>query len=99
MKNKFVENELKTVFGTHKSVFTELEDANLNNIDQPEEESQRDKNLRSFGFNKEVDAKQQGLCPFCHKKIDPETEFEDELSKKEYKISGLCQQCQNKVFG
>ena len=27
------------------------------------------------------------------------TEFKDELSKKEYSISGLCQECQDKVFG
>jgi len=27
------------------------------------------------------------------------TEFKDELSKKEYSISGLCQKCQDKVFG
>jgi len=26
-------------------------------------------------------------------------EFDDELSRKEYTISGLCQQCQNNVFG
>ena len=25
--------------------------------------------------------------------------FEDELSKKEYTISGMCQNCQNVVFG
>ena len=29
----------------------------------------------------------------------PATEFKDELSRKEYSISGLCQKCQNKVFG
>ena len=29
----------------------------------------------------------------------PATEFEDEVSRKEYSISGLCQECQNKVFG
>ena len=27
------------------------------------------------------------------------TEFRDELSKKEYSISGLCQSCQDDVFG
>lgn len=29
----------------------------------------------------------------------PATEFRDQLSKKEYTISGLCQSCQDKVFG
>lgn len=27
------------------------------------------------------------------------TEFRDEISKKEFSISGLCQKCQDKVFG
>jgi hypothetical protein len=26
-------------------------------------------------------------------------EFRDELSLKEYRISGLCQQCQDEIFG
>jgi len=29
---------------------------------------------------------------------EPAIEFDDELSKKEYRISGLCQACQDKVF-
>lgn len=29
----------------------------------------------------------------------PATEFRDEISKKEYTISGLCQNCQDRVFG
>lgn len=29
----------------------------------------------------------------------PITEFRDALSKKEYTISGLCQSCQDKIFG
>tara|TARA_Y100000310_G_scaffold177227_1_gene177319 strand:+ start:2223 stop:2432 length:210 start_codon:yes stop_codon:yes gene_type:complete len=29
----------------------------------------------------------------------PATEFTDELSKREFTISGLCQMCQNKIFG
>lgn len=29
----------------------------------------------------------------------PATEFRDELSKKEYRISGLCQKCQDSFFG
>ena len=28
----------------------------------------------------------------------PATEFRDELSAKEYTISGLCQNCQNEIF-
>jgi len=29
----------------------------------------------------------------------PATEFRDELSKREYRVSGLCQKCQDKIFG
>lgn len=29
----------------------------------------------------------------------PATEFSDELSRREYTISGLCQKCQDSVFG
>lgn len=49
-------------------------------------------------FPEEMDRKDKGLCPFCGKEIDPEKEFKDELSKREFKISGLCQACQDKVF-
>ncbi len=36
-------------------------------------------------------------CPFCGKLVD-EREFHDELSRREFKISGLCFRCQDKVF-
>lgn len=29
----------------------------------------------------------------------PATEFRDEVSKEEYRISGLCQRCQDAIFG
>ena len=35
-------------------------------------------------------------CPYCNKEI---TTFRNEKSEKEYSISGLCQECQDKVFG
>lgn len=35
------------------------------------------------------------VCVFCGK---PATEFRDELSKREYAISGLCQRCQDEIF-
>lgn len=37
-----------------------------------------------------------GLCPMCGNKIEG---FRDELSLKEYGISGLCQECQDLTFG
>ncbi len=39
-----------------------------------------------------------GNCPFCSKPIN-ESDFRDELSKKEFKISGICQKCQDDFFG
>ena len=35
----------------------------------------------------------------CVKCGEPATEFKDELSRKEYGISGLCQCCQDSIFG
>ncbi len=35
-------------------------------------------------------------CTWCGKKA---TSFRDELSEKEYTISGFCQECQDKTFG
>jgi len=37
-------------------------------------------------------------CTICGREIDPDTEFKDVLSRKEYTISGMCQTCQDKVF-
>jgi len=36
-------------------------------------------------------------CPFCNKKINLK-KFKDELSIKEFKISGLCYKCQDKQY-
>lgn len=36
-----------------------------------------------------------GKCPVCSKPI---LKFKDLLSVKEYRLSGLCQQCQDEVF-
>jgi len=54
--------------------------------------------MKALGFSKEVKMVEAGLCPFCHKLIDLDA-FRDRLSEKEYFISGLCQVCQDKVFG
>jgi len=40
----------------------------------------------------------QNKCPLCAEDIDI-TSFKDELSLKEFHISGMCQRCQDKVFG
>ena len=36
-------------------------------------------------------------CPLCHLPIIDE--FRDALSTREYQISGICQTCQDDVFG
>jgi hypothetical protein len=42
------------------------------------------------------DAAKQKICPLCRQPIG---EFRDELSRREYEISGMCQNCQDDVFG
>ena len=54
--------------------------------------------LRKMGFGHMEDEVEQGRCPFCKEVIDTAT-FTDELSKKWFEISGLCQKCQDDFFG
>ena len=42
------------------------------------------------------DCEKEKICVFCHK---PVGEFKDALSQKEFGISGLCQKCQDGIFG
>jgi len=49
-------------------------------------------------FPKAKKAVEEGKCPDCGKEIKEE-DFSDDLSKKEYSISGLCQSCQKQIFG
>lgn len=42
------------------------------------------------------DAATQKICTFC--KGDA-SEFRNDISRREYRISGLCQKCQDSVFG
>lgn len=39
-----------------------------------------------------------GYCPICGNKLYLNS-FKDSLSIKECRISGLCQNCQDKIFG
>lgn len=39
----------------------------------------------------------EGKCPFCNKDMSNAT-FRDEISRKEFEISGICQECQDKMF-
>jgi hypothetical protein len=54
--------------------------------------------LRAMGFSREVELVETGHCPFCGIFVI-ETDFRDEESRLEFEISGLCQTCQDTVFG
>ena len=55
--------------------------------------------MKAVGFKKEVEKVENCRCPFCDKDIDPKKDFRDDLSRKEFSISGLCQNCQDEMFG
>ena len=50
-----------------------------------------------MGFAKQVFLLNAGFCTICEEKINLD-DFTDELSKKEFVISGMCQICQDDVF-
>lgn len=54
--------------------------------------------MKQTGFTQAVKDVNMGNCPFCKKEVNPE-DFKDALSKKEFFISGLCQDCQDEMFG
>ena len=49
----------------------------------------------AFGIDRKATIRAD-VCTMCQK---PATEFKDELSRKEYRISGMCQKCQDDIFG
>ena len=48
-------------------------------------------------FPKEEARIERGECPFCGKPCSI-SDMRDELSRTEYLISGLCQECQDDTF-
>ena len=48
------------------------------------------------GLSKAVERVEAGVCSTCAGEVGP---FKDDLSRKEYRIGGMCQTCQDKVFG
>lgn len=38
-----------------------------------------------------------GMCPTCKQQIKINS-FRDDISRKEFRLSGLCQECQDKFF-
>lgn len=55
-----------------------------------------DKMLTGLSGKDRVQTVASAMCVWCN---EPDMNFRDALSKKEYTISGLCQKCQDKVFG
>lgn len=63
-------------------------------------------NVKSTGMDEMLNAvaenlfgrpRKSGFCVQCGREVRPE-DFRDELSLKEYKISALCQECQDEIF-
>lgn len=48
-------------------------------------------------FPEYVKMVKQHICPFCQNVVN-ENDFKDEISRKEFQISGLCQKCQDETF-
>lgn len=52
--------------------------------------------MKQAGFAEELEAIDSGKCPTCKREVG---KFRDALSKKEFGISGMCQKCQDSIFG
>lgn len=52
-----------------------------------------------FGFDRRATIESDKCAPHPMGCGGDATEFRDEKSRKEYSISGLCQKCQDSVFG
>jgi len=53
--------------------------------------------MRALGFGKQVDAVNAGRCPICNDMIHMQ-DFRDDVSRREWRISGMCQKCQDDFF-
>jgi hypothetical protein len=52
----------------------------------------------AYGNNRQ-DAIKNSTCVKCKEFVNPEIDFKDEISRKEFAISQLCYKCQCEVFG
>lgn len=54
--------------------------------------------LKSVGFEEQVNNINEKKCAWCESTKTKPEDFKDRLSLKEFGISGLCQECQDKIF-
>ncbi len=57
-----------------------------------------DKLGRELGGPPLSEALEHSLCATCGRKVDPENDFADTLSQSEWRISCMCQGCQDIAF-
>ena len=57
-----------------------------------------EKIMREAGFGENFDLVQVGKCGICAKEVKIGS-FRNQISLEEYQISGICQGCQDSVFG
>ena len=62
----------------------------------PEMQKTVDAFAKSLFGRSATDARKSFVCVTCGKPVEG---FRDDLSRKEYQISGMCQECQDSVFG
>jgi len=53
--------------------------------------------MQLCGLGDLVEKVKKGCCPFCNNEV-AENSFRDDLSRREFKISGMCQTCQDRFF-
>jgi len=54
--------------------------------------------MRAAGMGDFVDKVNEGKCPWCGSTKLGREDFKNEISFKEFGISGLCQECQDGFF-
>ncbi|MFA5306041.1 MAG: hypothetical protein WC365_01190 [Candidatus Babeliales bacterium] len=47
---------------------------------------------------RKFELRREGKCPRCEQFVDVNS-FRDELSRREFRIAGYCQTCQDKIYG
>jgi len=50
---------------------------------------------RGMGFTPQKEAEEKGICSRCKKPVGA---FKDDISRREYNITGFCQECQDWLF-